>query len=243
MIGGAAAGKAHLANDAREDSRYLPDMTLPETRAELVVPLRIGERVLGVLDLQSDRLNAFDEEDVLALQGLADQLAIAIRNADLFEEAREARRLADEANRYKSVFLSNMSHELRTPLSVIIGHTGDAQPNHDIYTAPLPDEYANDLETVRKNGEHLLALISDILDLSKIEAGQLRLKPRVIDLASLFDDTLRAAGGLLKGKPVALRRDYPADLPPAWGDSVRTQQIMMNLLSNAIKFTETGSIT
>jgi signal transduction histidine kinase len=245
MIGWCAAnGKAHLANDMREDKYYLPDITLPETRAELVVPLRIGERVLGVLDLQSDKLSAFDEEDVLALQGLADQLAIAIRNADLFEAAQEARRQADEANRYKSVFLSNMSHELRTPLSVIIEHTqAMLSPTHNIYTTPLPEEYANDLETVCKNGEHLLALISDILDLSKIEGGQLRLRPRVIDLASIFDDALRIAGGLLKGKPITLRRDFPADLPPAWGDRVRMQQIMINLISNAIKFTERGSIT
>lgn len=237
-------GQAHLANDVQADARYLPHLALPATRAELVVPLRIGKRVLGVLDLQSDRANAFDEEDVLALQGLADQLAIAIRNADLFEAIQQARRLADEANRYKSVFLSNMSHELRTPLSVIIGHTqAMISPTADIYSTPLPDEYANDLETVRKNGEHLLALISDILDLSKIEAGHLHLKPRVIDLPGIFDDALRIASGLIHDKPVDLCRDYPPDLPPVWADSVRTQQIMINLLSNAIKFTEKGSIT
>lgn len=240
----AATGKAQLANDVHATNRYLPNISLPETRAELVVPLRIGTLVLGVLDLQSERLDVFDDEDVLALQGLADQLAIAIRNADLYEAAQEARRQADEANRFKSVFLSNMSHELRTPLSVIIGYTqAMLSPAHDIYETPLPGEYSTDLETVRKNGEHLLALISDILDLSKIEAGQLRLRSRVMDLVSIFDDALRIGEGLLKDKPVSLHCDYPPDLPPAWGDSVRTQQIMINLLSNAIKFTEEGHIT
>ena len=245
MIGWCAAtGKPHLANDVTREPLFLPENTLPDTRSELVLPLRIGRRVLGVLDLQSDQLNAFGEEDVLALQGLADQLAIAIRNAELFEAAQIARRQADEANRYKSVFLSNMSHELRTPLSVIIGLTqAMLSPKGEFYQTSLPEEYAHDLETIRKSGAHLLALINDILDLSKIEAGQLRLKQTVIDLRAILDDTIHTASRLLHGRPVALVREYPDDLPPAWGDSVRTRQIVLNLLSNAIKFTEQGRIT
>ncbi len=245
MIGWCAAtGKPHLANDVNRDPLFMRENTLPDTRSELVLPLRIGKRVLGVLDLQSDQFDAFGEEDVLALQGLADQLAIAIRNAELFEAAELARQQADEANRYKSVFLSNMSHELRTPLSVIIGHTqAMLSPKGAFYRSSLPEEYAHDLETIRKSGAHLLALINDILDLSKIEAGQLRLKQTVIDLKAILDDTIHTAGGLLHGRPVALVRDYPPDLPPAWGDSVRTRQIVLNLISNAIKFTEEGSIT
>jgi signal transduction histidine kinase len=240
----ALGGQPQLVKDTLAGSPRMTASTLPDTRSELVLPLRIGQRVLGVLDLQSDERNAFDEEDTMALQGLGHQLAIAIRNADLFEAAQKARRQADEANRYKSVFLSNMSHELRTPLSVIIGHTqAMLKPTANYYTAPLPDEYARDLETIRKNGEHLLALINDILDLSKIEAGQLRLNPTVIDLAAICDDALRVAEGLLHGKAIDLISQHPPHLQLAWGDSLRTQQIMINLLSNAVKFTESGSIT
>lgn len=245
MIGWCAAtGEPRLTNDVRQDALFKSNSLLPDSRSELVLPLRVGNRVLGVLDLQSDRVNTFDEDDVLALQGLADQLAIAIRNADLFEAAQTARQQADEANRYKSIFLSNMSHELRTPLSAIIGLTQTMlSPRSEFYPVPIPDEYRHDLDTIRKSGEHLLALINDILDLSKIEAGQLKLNQGVIDLKNILDDALLTARGLVQGRPVDLRQDYDSDLPPAWGDSIRTRQVVLNLLSNAAKYTEQGHIT
>lgn len=245
MVGWCAAtGRSRLANTVAEDPLYKQESTLPDTRSELVLPLHIGERVLGVLDLQSDRPNTFDAEDMRTMQALADQLAIAIRNADLFEAAQIARRQADDANRYKSVFLSNMSHELRTPLSVIIGHTqAMLSTTSDFYSTPLPDDYLRDLETIRKSGAHLLALINDILDLSKIEAGKMRVRPAVIALADILDDMLRSAEGMIQGRAITVRAEYPDDLPPAWGDSVRTRQILLNLVTNALKFTEQGSVT
>jgi signal transduction histidine kinase/ABC-type branched-subunit amino acid transport system ATPase component len=237
-------GQAHLANDVSQDALFKPESTLPDARAELVLPLRIGGRILGVLDLQSARVNAFGEDDVLVLQSLADQLAIAIRNADLYEAARVAREQADLANRSKSVFLSNMSHELRTPLSAIIGLTqAMLNPDSRFYNVPVPEEYLRDLTTIRKSGEHLLALINDILDLSQIEAGELKLSQTVIDLSSLLDDARHTASGLLHGRPIMLRTEYPGSLPFVWGDSVHTRQVVLNLIANAIKFTERGSIT
>ncbi len=245
MVGWCAKhGQSRLANDVTQDPLYQAENTLPDTRSELVLPLHIGAQVLGVLDLQSDRLNAFDEEDVQTLQALADQLAIAIRNADLFEAAQRARLQADEANRYKSVVLSNMSHELRTPLSVIIGHTqAMLSSTSDYYPDPLPQDYVRDLETIRRSGAHLLALINDILDLSKIEAGKLRLKQTVLKLKDILDDAVHTAQGLLNGRPIEVHAAYGDDLPPVWGDNVRTRQIALNLLTNALKFTETGSVT
>jgi signal transduction histidine kinase/CheY-like chemotaxis protein len=240
----ATIGQPRLANDVTQDILFNPEHALPDAQSELVLPLRIGNRVLGVLDLQSDRVDAFDKDDVQVLQGLADQLAIAIRNADLFETAEQARRQADEANRYKSVFLSNMSHELRTPLSAIIGHTqAMLHPNSEFYSEPIPEEYRHDLGTIRKSGEHLLALINDILDLNKIEVGEMKLNQTVIDLVSILDNALYTASGLIHGRDVRLRQDYPDTLPLVWADKVRTQQIMFNLISNAAKFTEAGSIT
>ncbi|MBN2305491.1 MAG: GAF domain-containing protein [Anaerolineae bacterium] len=244
MIGWCAStGQSRLTNDVSQDALFKPNSLLPDARSELVLPLRIGKRVLGVLDLQSDRLNAFDAEDVFALQGLSDQLAIAIRNADLFEAARMARQQADEANRYKSIFLSNMSHELRTPLSAIIGHTqAMLSPKGEFYPVPIPDDYRRDLSTIRKSGEHLLALINDILDLSKIEAGELKLNQGVIDLKNILDEVFHTTKGLVQGRPIDLRRDYGDEPLFAWADNMRTRQIMLNLLSNAAKYTERGSI-
>ncbi|MBN1679678.1 MAG: GAF domain-containing protein [Anaerolineae bacterium] len=245
MIGWCAStGQSRLANDVTQDAWVRPEAALPEVHSELVLPLRIGNRILGVLDLQCDDVNSFSEDDVVVLQGLADQLAIAIRNADLFETARIARQQADEANRYKSVFLSNMSHELRTPLSAVIGHTqAMLAPNAGFYSKPLPEEYRHDLDTIRKSGEHLLALINDILDLSKIEVGELKLNPTVTALVDILDQAWYTAEGLIHGRPVQLQRSYPDDLPLAWCDKVRTHQVVLNLLANAAKFTEQGSIT
>ncbi len=245
MIGWCAAtGQAQLANDVSDVRNFRHDAGLPNTRSELALPLRIGTRVLGVLDLQAERQNSFDEEDVFVLQGLADQLAIAIRNAELFEAAQVARQQADRASRFKSIFLSNMSHELRTPLSAIIGHTKammstDAQ----FYDSPIPDEYLHDLRTICRSGEHLLALINDILDLSQIETGEFKLNFAAIDLKSILDHAIQASYGLLHSRPVDLKAHYPDDLPPVWGDHLRTQQIVLNLLSNAVKYTEEGAVT
>ncbi|KAB2853067.1 MAG: GAF domain-containing protein, partial [Anaerolineae bacterium] len=139
-------GDARLANDVSKDPMYVPDQGLPDTRSELVLPLRIGKKIVGILDLQSNQLDAFSEDDRVVMQSLADQLAIAIRNADLFDTAEMAREQADKANRLKSVFLSNMSHELCTPLTAIIGLTqAMLDSNLNIYPTPLPAEYQRDL--------------------------------------------------------------------------------------------------
>mgnify|MGYP003939492219 CR=1 FL=1 len=239
----ATHGQFWLANDVPHTAAPVAGHILPGTQAELVLPLRIGKRILGVLDLQSNRPGAFVEEDVQALQGLADQLAIAIRNAELFDALRVARQQADEANRYKSIFLSNMSHELRTPLTAIIGHTqAMLSPGRSFYHKPIPEEYYHDLDTIRKSGEHLLALINDVLDLTQIESGQLKLNLGVVDLKPLLDRALQTASGLVHGRPIALRACYPDELPPLWADPLRTSQIILNLLSNAAKFTEQGEI-
>lgn len=236
-------GECRLSNDVLKDSLFKPERALPDTQSELALPLRIGRRVLGVLDLQSDHAHAFGADDVIVMQSLADQLAIAIRNADLFDAAEAAREQADKANRLKSVFLSNMSHELRTPLSAIIGLTqAMLDANLKIYCTPLPEEYQRDLHTISQSGGHLLALINDILDLSKIEAGHIKLNLSAVDLKVVLNEALFTTQALLHGRPVELCRDFPDDLPPIWADSVCIRQIVLNLLSNAAKFTEQGSI-
>jgi signal transduction histidine kinase len=155
-----------------------------------------------------------------------------------------ARDQAEQANRVKSDFLSNMSHELRTPLNMVIGYTSSMLNMPQMYkNIPLPEVFRNDIQLIRESGKHLLALINDVLDLSKVEAGRLELNLAPVDLNQTLDGVIAASLGLLGEKPVQIRQQYPSDLPKIWADPIRIRQILLNLLSNAIKYTDTGSVT
>ena len=155
-----------------------------------------------------------------------------------------AQHKAEEASRAKSIFLSNMSHELRTPLNVIIGYSHSMQVMPQMFdNEPMPEVYRPYLKLIKDNGNYLIGLINDILDLSKIEAGKLELVCTTVDLPKIFRGVLSTATGLLKDKPIQIRPDYPEDLPLVWADPIRVRQIVLNLLSNAIKFTNSGSVT
>ncbi len=156
----------------------------------------------------------------------------------------EAQLKAEQASKAKSVFLSNMSHELRTPLNVIIGYASTMLDMPTMYNGePLPTVYRNDVHLIKDSGYHLLGLINDVLDLSKIEAGKLELHRTVVDLGELLRGILATSIGLIKDKPIQVRPDYPADLPRVLADPMRVRQIILNLMSNAIKFTPSGSVT
>lgn len=156
----------------------------------------------------------------------------------------EAQQEAERASQAKSVFLSNMSHELRTPLNVVIGYSSSMLSVPQMFNnVNLPEVYRPYVKLIEDNGHYLLGLINDILDLSKIEAGKLELHPGVVDLPDMFRGVLATSIGLVKNKPLQLRPDFPADLPPVWGDGMRVRQVLLNLMSNAIKFTATGSVT
>ncbi len=150
---------------------------------------------------------------------------------------------AEEASRAKSSFLSNMSHELRTPLNVIIGYSHSMMVMPQMFeNVPMPEVYRPYLKLIKDNGNYLIGLINDILDLSKIEAGKLELVCTTVDLPEIFRGVLSTATGLLKDKSLQLRPDYPEDLPLVWADPIRVRQIVLNLLSNGIKFTNSGSV-
>jgi signal transduction histidine kinase/CheY-like chemotaxis protein len=156
----------------------------------------------------------------------------------------EAQLKAEQASKAKSVFLSNMSHELRTPLNVIIGYASTMLDMPTLYNnVPLPPAYRSDVHLVKDSGYHLLGLINDVLDLSKIEAGKLELHPTRVDLVEMLRGTIATSVGLIQDKPIQVRPDFPTDLPPVWADPIRVRQIILNLMSNAIKFTHTGTVT
>jgi signal transduction histidine kinase len=155
----------------------------------------------------------------------------------------EAQHKADQANKAKSVFLSNMSHELRTPLNVLIGYSSTMLERPIMYGGiDLPTPYRADIQLIQENGYHLLSLINDILDLSKIEAGKLTLAHQATYLPNLFTSCIANVTGLVKDKPIQIRQDFPQDLPIVWADPMRVRQIILNLMSNAIKFTHVGSV-
>ncbi|GAA5529560.1 ATP-binding protein [Herpetosiphon gulosus] len=158
----------------------------------------------------------------------------------LNKELEVARTAADEANTLKTRFLANMSHELRTPLNAIINFTQFlGKPRYGDLTARQIELQ----ERVLVNSEHLLGLINDILDLSKIEAGRMELHLELLDLQPIFNGVMATAVGLTKSKGLNLESDVEEEIPPVRGDKVRVRQILLNLLSNAAKFTDSGGIT
>ena len=156
----------------------------------------------------------------------------------------EAQKQAEQASKAKSTFLSNMSHELRTPLNVIIGYSNSMLNMPKMFqNKTLSEAHKPFVQLIEENGHYLVGLISDVLDLGKIEAGKLELHRDATELPSLFRGVLATSVGLLKGKPIQLRSDFPDNLPVIWADPMRVRQIILNLMSNALKFTESGSVT
>ncbi len=229
-----------IVNDVRENPNFLPNPLLPDTRAEMAVPMIVGDRVLGVLDVQSNRVGRFTEEDVSIKTTLARQVATALENARLFEEIQRTADRLREVDQLKSEFLANMSHELRTPLNSIIGYTEIMLMGIE---GELDPEMQEDVEAIYENGQHLLRLINDILDLAKIEAGHMALSMEQVDIEPLLDDVRTNNAGLVLNKPVEILIEADQDLPPVEGDRVRLSQVLNNLVSNAVKFTDEGTVT
>jgi signal transduction histidine kinase/HAMP domain-containing protein len=229
-----------IINDVTQSPNHFANPLLPETRSEIAVPMRVGTQLIGVLDLQSNEPNHFAQEQVNVMTALADQIAVAVRNAQLFQFAEASRKEAEQANVVKSQFLAAMSHELRTPLNAVLNFT------QFVSTGMLGDvnaEQVDMLDKVVQSGKHLLSLINDVLDISKIEAGALKLFiEEGIDMRAESETAVAAAKGLLAEKPVELITDIAADLPLVVGDKRRLRQIMLNLVSNACKFTEEGEV-
>jgi signal transduction histidine kinase len=208
-------------------------------RALLVVPLVGREHIAGALVVRRRAPGTFPQSTVDLLKTFAAQSVLAIQNAHLFTEIDEKSRQLEIASQHKSQFLANMSHELRTPLNAILGYTELILDN--IY-GETPDKMREVLERLQANGKHLLGLINDVLDLSKIEAGQLTLDLADYSIKDVVDTVASAVGSLANGKNLALTADVGSNLPIDHGDGRRLAQVLLNLVGNAIKFTDKGEV-
>jgi signal transduction histidine kinase/CheY-like chemotaxis protein len=210
------------------------------TRSYVGVPLLFRDQVSGVLSVQSRRAHAYSDEDVELLETVATQASIAIENARAYERLTETAEELRESDRFKTQFLANMSHELRTPLNSIIGFSRVMLKGID---GPLTEHQEADLNSIYNSGQHLLALINSILDMSKIEAGKIELTFEEVSLHDILDAVIGTTRALVKDRPIELRTEVPRDLPTVWADTQRVRQVLLNLMSNAAKFTEEGSIS
>ncbi len=226
----------------------------PALRAALLIPLALEGQLSGVLLFGSDTPGAYDAEDLRLATALADQAALALdtalrataarsiaaENVTLIAALEQHAAELREANRLKSEFLANISHELRTPMNAIIGFSETLLSG--LY-GELNATAADRVERILRNGRGLLALIDDLLDLSRIDAGKLQLAPEPLALEETIKPAVEAVKTRLASKRLSIAVSVPADLPPVEADPTRLRQVLDNLLDNAIKFTHYGGIT
>ena len=209
-------------------------------RALLLAPLLRGQDIVGFLVARRKAPGTFPKSTADLLQTFADQSALAIQNARLFSEIEQKGKELAEASQHKSQFLANMSHELRTPLNAILGYT---ELIADGIYGQQSEKMLGVLKRLESNGKHLLGLINDVLDLSKIEAGQLVLELSDYSLEDIAQTVRSTLEPLAADKKLAFKVEVASKMPPGHGDGRRLAQVVINLVGNAIKFTDAGEVT
>jgi len=242
-----AAGRALLEGqvihitDVKADPEYalVEAQRLGDYRTILCVPMLREGVPIGLLGLTRSEVQPFTDKQIELVTTFADQAAIAIENVRLFDEIQDKSRQLEEASQHKSQFLANMSHELRTPLNAILGYTELMADG--AYGEPS-ENMLGILQRLEANGRHLLGLINDVLDLSKIEAGQLVLELSDYSIEDIVQTVRSTLEPLAADKKLAFKLELAPDLPPGHGDGRRLTQVLINLVGNAIKFTDTGEV-
>ncbi|RPI21876.1 MAG: GAF domain-containing protein, partial [Chloroflexota bacterium] len=229
--------------DTYHSNRFPPDPKWPDAVSRVILPIHLGSEILGVLDLHSHRPILHLRLDLVGLQSLADQLGIAMRNADLYNEAVQARKTAEKADQLKTRLLANVSHELRAPMNVILGYTQAALSSPNPYHVQLPEPLIRDLRSIFISGDQLMRLINDLLDLSRAEIDALEIIPETIETRSFLDEVFHTMADTAGASDaVDWRLCLPKRLPVIEADPIRLRQIILNLLHNASKFTQRGEI-
>ena len=247
-LGEGVAGKAAALRipvqvaDVLDEQTYAVDRirTLFERhgyRSALGVPLLFEQRILGVLTIWRQEAGTFTSEVVNLLQTFANQSVLAVENARLFREIENKSRQLEVASQHKSEFLANMSHELRTPLNAIIGFS---EVLTDRMFGELNEKQEEYLKDIYASGTHLLSLINDILDLSKIEAGRMELELTEFDLPTALDNAIMLVRERAARHGISLHKSFDERLGQIQADERKVRQVVLNLLSNAIKFTPDG---
>jgi GAF domain-containing protein len=226
-----------IADEKAYQSRVRELLIRSGYRSLLAVPLLREDRLVGGLAVNRNAVGAFEPEVIALLQTFASQSALAIQNARLFREIEQKGRELEAASRHKSEFLANMSHELRTPLNAIIGFS---EVLAERMFGEINDKQAEYVGDILESGRHLLSLINDILDLSKIEAGRMDLDPSPFDLPTAIENTLILVRERAQRRNIALGRTIDARLGTIRADERKVKQVLLNLLSNALKFTPEG---
>jgi signal transduction histidine kinase/DNA-binding NarL/FixJ family response regulator len=228
----------------------------------LGVPIPVGDIIGGVLSVQStERENRFNENDLRLLTTIASSVGVALKNATLFEdvknaqmEAEEASKAAELANEAKSAFLSTVSHELRTPLTSVLGFAKIIRKRLEEKIFPVVDrsdsktekaitQVVDNLQVVISEGERLTHLINDVLDLAKIEAGKMEWNQENVSVPEIVERAISATTSLFEHKPITLEKEIETPMPDIIGDRDKLIQVVINLISNAVKFTDKGTVT
>jgi len=232
-------GKTAHVPDMLADPSYAHDLAMAGNwRASVAVPMLDHGRPIGAISVAKAEAEPFSDRQIQLLSTFADQAVIAVKNVGLFDEIQEKSRQLAEASQHKSQFLANMSHELRTPLNAIIGLTEMLRED-----AEHAKQDTEPLDRVLGAARHLLALISDILDLSKIEAGRMELHLETFSVVPVIQNVARTIEPMATKNSNCLVIDCPTDLGTIHADQTRLRQSLLNLASNANKFTENGTIT
>jgi signal transduction histidine kinase len=234
-------GQRHLVADADHPIMQKPLIpNLAQTpHSSMWIPLLDDNQPTGFVCLQSYEKNRYSETDVQLLRSIATQTNLAMSNARLFEEIQASNEQLRQLDNLKNQFLANVSHELRTPLNSIIGFSKVILKGID---GPLTDDQKDDVTAIYENGQMLLSLINEILDMAKIEAGRMTVTMEMVDAELMAQKVLKTVRSLVNEDHVALISGIEPNLPLLEADPVRLRQILNNLLSNAAKFTNEGSI-